>query len=82
MIQDLLLKKPYLVWYVKDKRKLSKKAAVEAILNYGTWQDFLEAERILGVKEMRSIFEELKKKRGNLRVKTINYFNLYFSKYA
>jgi len=83
MIQDLFLKKPYLAWFVKDKEKLSDESALEQIFNYGNWQDYLEAEKDLGIKEVKAIFENLKnRKRTNLRLKTVNYFSLYFAKYA
>ncbi|KKS32722.1 MAG: hypothetical protein UU93_C0005G0030 [Candidatus Amesbacteria bacterium GW2011_GWA2_42_12] len=83
MIQDIFLKKPYLAWFVKDKKKLSQESTLEQIFNYGNWQDYLKAEEDLGIKEVRSIFERLKnRKRTNLRPKTINYFSLYFTKYA
>ena len=83
IIQNLFIKKPYLAWFVKDKKGLSKQSMLEQILNYGNWQDYLEAERDLGVKEAKTIFENLKnRKRTNLRPKTINYFSLYFAKYA
>ncbi len=56
---------------------------LEHILNYGDWQDYLTFEKKLGIKETKSIFEKLKnKKRTSLRKKTINYFKLYFEKYA
>lgn len=83
IIQNLFLEKPYLAWFVKDKKGLSKQSMLEQIFNYGSWQDYLETEKDLGIKEVKAIFEDLKnRKRTNLRPKTINYFNLYFAKYA
>ena len=83
MIQDILLKKPYLAWFVKDVKKISQESTMEQIFNYGNWQDYLKAENDLGIKRVKAIFEDLKtRKRTNLRLKTINYFNLYFAKYA
>ena len=83
MIQDLFLKKPYLAWFVKNKKGLSQESTMEQIFNYGNWQDYLEAEEDLGVKKVKAIFEDLKtRKRTNLRPKTVNYFSLYFAKYA
>lgn len=82
-LHKLFTKKPYLAWFVKDIDSLSKESMLEQVFNYGNWQDYLEAEKNLGIKEVRSIFENLKnKKRTNLRARTINYFNHYFGKYA
>jgi hypothetical protein len=83
MLQNLLEKKPYLAWYVKDKKELSEKSALEHILMYGDWDDVIEAEKILGIAKMQSLFKELcNKKRVNIKPRTINYFQNYFAKYA
>lgn len=83
MLQILFEKKPYLAWYVKDKSLLSDKSMLEHILNYGDWNDVMEAENILGISQMKVLFDEIKsQKRVNLKPRTINYFEKYFSKYA
>lgn len=80
---ELFYKKPYLAWYIKDVKKISKNSLLEHILNYGNWEDYLNAEKALGVKKAKEIFNDLKgKPRSNLRKKTINYFNKYFARYA
>jgi hypothetical protein len=80
---DLFKEKPYLAWYVKDKKSLSRESMVEHILNYGDWEDYKEAEKALGVKQIKKIFKQLiKRKRVNLRPQTINYFKGYFEEYA
>lgn len=82
-VKEILEKKPSLVWYVKNSNNLSFESALESILNYGDWQDFLRIKNAMGVEKTKSIFENLKsKKRVNLRAATINYFNNYFAKYA
>jgi hypothetical protein len=82
-IQDLLTKKPYLAWYINNKNSLSDESTLEHILNYGNWEDYLEAENILGITKTKSIFNKLiNKKRINLRPQTVNYFQNYFAKYA
>lgn len=82
-LRALFVKKPFLAWFVGDKQGLSEESMVENILNYGSWEDYLEAEKDLGVKKISSIFESLKnKRRVNLKPKTINYFSHYFTKYA
>jgi hypothetical protein len=79
----LFYEKPYLAWYVKDVKKISKESMLEHILNYGDWKDYHEAEQALGIKNTKKIFNDLKDRpRTNLRKKTINYFDKYFQRYA
>ncbi len=79
----LLQNKPYLSWYLKNKRGLSEKSALEHILNYGNWDDYVLAEQIFGVQKTKILFTALiNNQRVNLREKTINYFEKYFQKYA
>ncbi|OGM15247.1 hypothetical protein A2V56_04095 [Candidatus Woesebacteria bacterium RBG_19FT_COMBO_42_9] len=83
MLQKILEGKPYLAWYIKDKKALSDKSALEHILSYGDWGDVMEAEKVLGISKMKSLFEEIKRgKRVNLKKRTLNYFQNYFAKYA
>lgn len=82
-VKEILERKPSLVWYVKDKNKLSLESALESILSYGDWQDFLKVKDAMGIEKTKSMFENLKsKRRVNLRPATINYFTNYFAKYA
>jgi hypothetical protein len=82
-LTELIYKKPYLVWYVKNKKDLSQESIVEHVLNFGNWEDYLEVEKVLGIQETKQIFEKLvSRTRVNLRKKTVNYFSLYFQKYA
>lgn len=85
-LEKFLKSKPYLIWYVKDISKVSHEAAVEAVLNYGDWSDVQKLIKILGIKKTAEIFKKKSKKskmgRTNYRPEVINYFNLYFKKYA
>lgn len=79
----LFRQKPYLAWYVKDTQKLSEKSMLEHILNYGTWEDYLVAESVFGLKKTQGLFKEIiRGKRVNLRPQTKNYFTNYFRQYA
>ena len=81
-IQEFIKKRKNLVWYVKRPEKLNEKAIIEAVLNYGDWNDVQEMIKILGIKKVSKIFkEEIKKKRCNYFSDIKNYFNLYFKKY-
>ena len=82
-IHQFIKKRKYLVWYVKDPGKLNNEAIVEAVLNYGDWDDVQEMIKILGIEKVKKVFlKESQKMRCNYHSKTKNYFNLYFNKYA
>lgn len=81
--RNYLKLKPYLVWSTKNHEVLSPELIVESILNYGDWNDFLFINDLFGIKNLSQIFENIsKKRRVNLRPQTINYFKMFFSKYA
>ena len=83
MLRKIIERKPYLVWYIKDKKKLSDISILEHIFSYGNWEDVMAAEKILGIPKMKSLFLEMcNKKRVNLKPRTVNYFQNYFAKYA
>ena len=82
-IKGFIKARPYLVWYTRDFKRLSPEAIVEGVLNYGDFADVKKIIAILGVKKVADIFsKQLKKKRVNYDAKIINYFKLYFAKYA
>lgn len=82
-INDFVKERPYLVWYVKDSEHLSQESIIEHTLNGGDFNDVKELISILGIKKIASIFKkQLKQKRVNYNPKIINYFKLYFKKYA
>ncbi len=82
-LQEFIKKKPYLVWYVKDLDGLNDESIVEHVLNYGDWEDVQEMIKILGVKKTAEIFnKQVNQRRVNYDTKILNYFKLYFSKYA
>jgi len=81
--QEFIKQRPYLVWYAKDLNKLNNESIVEHTLNYGTWDDVRELFSILSVKKVAAIFsEQISRKRINYDPKIVNYFKLYFSRYA
>jgi len=75
-----------LIWYVKNPGNLSEDSIVEHTLNYGDWNDVQTLFKILGIKKTARIFRKKSKPskigRQNYEPKVINYFNLYFNKYA
>jgi len=82
-IHDFIKKRPYLIWYTKNFDNLSPEAIVEAVLNYGDFDDIKKLTRILGIKKIASIFrKKSRQKRCNYFPEIKNYFQLYFNKYA
>ena len=82
-IKEFIKKRKYLVWYVKNPEKLNNEAIVEAILNYGDWDDVQKMIKILNIQKVAKIFRsKIKEKRCNYFPDIKNYFNLYFNKYA
>jgi len=82
-LQQFIKKRPYLVWSTKNYERLNNEAIIEAVLNYGNWEDFKKIIKILGLKKIAQIFrKEIMQKRCNYRPEVKNYFKLYFNKYA
>jgi len=82
-LQDIFLQKSYLVWDLKNPDGLSEDSMVERIINYGNWDDVMQAISILGIAKVSSIFNaSINQTRNNYRPQTINFFKLYFQKYA
>jgi hypothetical protein len=82
-LKEFIKKRKYLLWYIKDFENISEEAIVEAVLNYGDFDDINKLINILGIKKVADIFrKKIKNKRCNFNPKIKNYFKLYFKKYA
>jgi len=82
-LQALFQQKPYLVWDIKNPDGLSENSMVERIINYGNWDDVMQTISILGIAKVSGIFNaSITNTRNNYRPQTINFFKLYFQKYA
>lgn len=81
--QNIIRKKPYLAWWVKDPKNLSEPLLVEIILNYGDFPDVLKLFSTLGIKRVAEIFfEQISRERNNYKPETINFFKLYFARHV
>lgn len=70
-------------WWVKNPENLSDEAMLEGVLNYGEFVDIAAVFQIIGLKKAAEIFKKQStKSRVNYRPQTLNYFKLYFEKYA
>ncbi len=82
-LNTFIKKRPYLTWYEAKPEMLSEEAIVEAVLNYGDFEDVRKLIAVLGIKRVAMIFRsQIKRKRINYDPKILNYFKLYFKKYA
>ncbi len=82
-LNTFIKKRPYLTWYEAEPERLSEEAIVEAVLNYGDFEDIKKLIALLGIRRVATIFgSQIKRKRVNYDPKILNYFKLYFKKYA
>ncbi len=82
-LKEFVKKRKHLWWSTKNYNQLSQEAIVEAVLNYGDWDDVQELIKILGIKTVADIFyRQAEQRRSNYDPKIKNYFKLYFDKYA
>ncbi len=85
-LSAFIKKRKYLVWWVKNPGALSPASVVEAVLNYGDWDDVQGLIKILGMKKVAKIFREKSKPspmgRQNYSLRVKNYFTLYFNRHA
>lgn len=80
---DFVKERKHLFWSTKNYNGLSRGAVVEGVLNYGDMDDVRELISILGIEETAKIFfEQTNRKRTNYDPKIVNYFSLFFKKYA
>ncbi|KKS71725.1 MAG: hypothetical protein UV43_C0029G0007 [Parcubacteria group bacterium GW2011_GWF2_42_7] len=82
-LKNFIKKRRDSVWYVKEPENLSQEAIVEAVLNYGDFDDVKKLFSILGVRKTAMIFrKQTQRERINYDPKIAHYFNLYFKKHA
>ena len=85
-LADFTKKRRYLWWWVKDTKGLSKESVVEAVFNYGNWDDVQKLFKILGLKKVAATFKKKSRPskvgRQNYRPEVINYFRRYFKKHV
>lgn len=80
---DFVKKRKPLFWSTRNYCGLSNSAVVEGILNYGDMNDVRELIALLGIKEVAKIFRtQSSRPRVNYSPEIVNYFQLYFNKYA
>ncbi len=82
-LKNFITKRKHLIWYVDYSKEIPVELIVEHTLNYGTWEDVQELIRIIGIERTADIFrKQIAGPRLNYRPEVMNYFKLYFNKYA
>jgi len=82
-LKKFMKARKWLVWYVKNPENLPLESIVEHTLNYGDWDDVQMLIKIAGIKKVAEIFrKQTIGPRLNYRKEVVNYFKLYFNKYA
>ena len=83
LYEQLVKKRPYLWWWVKDKDALSIESIVEGVLAYGDMEDALKLFEIVGRENVKIIFlKQASGRRHNYRPQTVNFFKKVFSRNA
>jgi len=81
--RNIIRHNPGLIWYTKSYDQLDIRSIAEAILNYGTWAEFKNLSKIIGVNALARVFASLDSMpRNNLLPKVRSYFKLYFKRHA
>lgn len=81
--QQLIQQNPSLAWYTRSYNQLPIESVAEAVINYGSWQEFLRLKEILGLQNLAQVFAKLDNMpRNNLLPIYRNYFRHYFRQYA
>lgn len=81
--RKIIQNKPSLIWYIKDYKHLNAESIIEAVLNYGNFDDVKKLFAALGIKKVARVFrKQLGRSRNNYYPEIINYFRLYFKRHA
>lgn len=78
-----LKKRRGLWWSTSQLDKLSDEVILEAVMNYGEWEDFLDLKRRWGLKKIKQLFGQMmSKRRVNLRQPVQALFRDYLAVHA
>ena len=78
----------YLFWYTPAPKSetVTDELLVETILNYGSMNDLKGMFAVMGIKNVAKIFFDSigksERRKGNYHELILNYFTLYFERYA
>jgi len=81
LLAQFIKKRPWLIWWARDKKKIGEEVILEVTLNYGDWDDVEELFKIIGLSKAAKIFRKqisYSSGRCNYRDNIRHYFTLYF----
>jgi hypothetical protein len=84
-IKRFIARKPYLFWSIGDtaRHNISEELLVESVLQYGDEKDVRKLFKIIGLYRTAEIFfSQTSKARNNYKLRTLNFFILYFNRHA
>ncbi|MFZ1292541.1 MAG: hypothetical protein WAR79_20805 [Melioribacteraceae bacterium] len=84
-IKNFIKEHGYFWWWVPEDKKenIKLESIIEATLNYGDSNDIRKLFELVGYHKTKEIFlKQISSKRVNYSKRTLNFFKLYFSKYA
>ncbi len=79
LARDIIRKKPQLIWYSKNYDGFELSSIVEAVLNYGDWDDFKELIGAIGIEEVaKTFYEHAFRPRCNCKKEVLEFFDGFF----
>jgi len=87
-VKKFISERQHLFWYspFPKEETVSDELLVEIILNYGSMDDVRALFSVMGIKDVARIFFDSigksDRRKANYHDLTINYFTLYFNRYA
>ncbi|MFP4367917.1 MAG: hypothetical protein ACLFQA_12550 [Bacteroidales bacterium] len=87
-IKQYIRKHSNLFWYTPEDKKeeISNEFLVETILNYGSKDEVIQLFNLMGINKVAHLFFKSinlsDRRKGNYHEITVNYFTLFFKKYA
>ena len=87
-IKAFIRENAHLFWYTPEDKKedISEELLIETILNYGDINALKKMLDLLGTKKTANIFfqsiNQSERRKNNYQELTINYFTIFFKRYA
>lgn len=81
--RDIIRKNPTLIWYSKNYDNFDLPCIVEAVLNYGDWDEFKELVDAIGLEEVAEVFyQHVNRPRCNYKPEIKKFFTEVFARNA
>lgn len=81
LYDNLVQKRPYLWWWVRDKENMSLESIVQGVIGNGDMDDVMNLFHLIGREKVREIFlKQIANPRHNYRPQTVNFFRKVFTR--